>query len=114
MQQQEGRAGAVAAVFVVERGDALARAPQQRGVVRHARLGRVGEVAEQAKAQARVAVGQEGHLQPLAQLVDVGVAVEQAGHRHHGAGAGRNAAADELHRDPAAGHQRYRDPDAAG
>jgi hypothetical protein len=85
-----------AAVLTIERVDGVARGVGQRVVRRQRFLVRVLEVGEQRVMQVVVAVGEEAHLQPLDQPVELRRARQHR--RHHDQGARRRRdAAREVH-----------------
>ncbi|MDT4803918.1 hypothetical protein FQZ97_366840 [compost metagenome] len=91
--QQEEAFGVDGGVFAVQRLDALARQPQQRGVLFEHLAGGVHEVGEQGEMQVAVAVGEKAHLEALDQLLDVPGVGHQRGDHHQGARLGRDAVA---------------------
>ncbi|QNA90694.1 hypothetical protein G4G28_23220 [Massilia sp. Dwa41.01b] len=91
VQQQEG-SGAFA-VAPVEHGGRGACLLQQFGIAEHRLQRRIGEVAQQAKPQLRIAVGQVMGFECTARGLDVVDAVERSGEHHDGCGVRRNAGA---------------------
>jgi hypothetical protein len=96
VKEIEGRRFATC-VLVIQRGNALGRHVQNRGVVRHRLARGIEEVGEQRELQMRITVREELHLEVLHRLASRIGAPDERGHHDGRAPLGRNAAVPKIH-----------------
>ena len=87
MQQQERRLARIGQIQALDGGPGMVC---ERCIGFGMLGGGIGKIGQQAKAQLRIAIGQEAHFQRFGQFIDTGEAGQQCRHHHQCRQRGRN------------------------